>query len=133
MLEYTLNGVFFTAGMRKPGRVLFSLRTIRAIAAPSTLSSSDRAENRYAIRRAITSAVEDMQYIYEKADDATRERLTVEIERLITAMYMEPGKTPRFAAMPRAGAGPQDLGGGPEQETKTRASKEARDFESSLR
>ena len=49
--------------MRKPGRVLFSLRVIRSIAAPSTLSAIARAKHRHAIRGAITSAIDDMQYI----------------------------------------------------------------------
>ena len=82
--------------MRKPGRVLFSLRVIRSIAAPSTLSAIARAKHRHAIRGAITSAIDDMLYIHGNADDKTKEHLLVEIERLITVMYMEPGKTIRL-------------------------------------
>ena len=117
--------------MRKPGRVLFSLRVIRSIAAPSTLSAIARAKHRYAIRGAITSAIDDMQYIHGNADDKTKEHLLVEIERLITVMYMEPGKTIRL--VPIQGAdGPQDNAGEPEQGAGTQASKAALDFEASL-
>ncbi len=117
--------------MRKPGRVLFSLRVIRSIAAPSTLSAIARAKHRYAIRGAITSAIDDMQYIHGNADDKTKEHLLVEIERLPTVMYMEPGKTIRLVSIQGAD-GPQDSAGEPEQDAGTQASKAALDFEASL-
>ena len=117
--------------MRKPGRVLFSLRVIRSIAAPSTLSAIARAKHRHAIRGAITSAIDDMQYIHGNADDKTKEHLLVEIERLFTVMYMEPGKTIRLGPIQGAD-GPQDNAGEPEPNAGTQASKAALDFEASL-
>ena len=117
--------------MRKPGRVLFSLRVIRSIAAPSTLSAIARTKHRYAIRKAITSAVDDMLYIHEKADGRTKEHLLVEIERLLTVMYMEPGKTIRLVAVQGAD-GPQDNAGEPEPDAGIQASKAVQDFEASL-
>ena len=118
--------------MRKPGRVLFSLRVIRSIAAPSTLSAIARTKHRYAIRKAITSAIDDMQYIHGNADDKTKEHLLEEIERLLTVLYMEPGKTIRLVTEQGEGDEQQDHVGEPEPDAGTQASKAALDFEASL-
>ena len=120
--------------MRKTGRVLFSLRAIRAIVSPSTLSSQARAKQRYSIRQAITSAIDDIIFINEKADDTTRSHVSQETERLFLAMYMAPGQKIRFVPAPGAGATSPDAdsGHGNEPDVTTVSDKTVQEFEDSF-
>ena len=72
--------------MRKTGRVLFSPKAMRAIVTPSTLAPKRRATIRYMIRKAATSAVDDMILIYEKADARTKLHVEQEAGRLARAV-----------------------------------------------
>ena len=77
--------------MRKAGRVLFSPKAMRAIETPSTLAPKRRATIRYMIRKAATSAVDDMILIHEKADARTRRHVEQEAGRLARAVGTAPG------------------------------------------
>ena len=102
--------------------------------APSTLQSQSRAKERYRLRKAITSAIDDIIYINEKADDTTRSHVSQETERLFLAMYMAPGQKIRFVPAPGAGAAPPDADGGHgnEPDVTTVSGKAAQEFEDSL-
>ena len=77
--------------MRTTGRVLFSPKAMRAIVTPSTLAPKRLATIRYMIRKAVTSAVDDMIFIREKADARTKRHVEQEAERLARAVGTTPG------------------------------------------
>ena len=70
--------------MRAPGRVLFSRKTIRVIMAPSTLTPRSAANLRYNLKRAATSAVDDMIFIHRNGDEALKKHMEDEAARLIS-------------------------------------------------
>ena len=98
-----LLGACLTAFMRKSGRVLFSPKAIMAILFPLSFSAARRASIRYKIRKSITSAVDDMIYIHEKADPKTVLHMERETERLATGMSSVNKSLPR-----RSGASSDD-------------------------
>ena len=89
--------------MRKPGRVLFSPKSVEVPTLPLSFSVGRRASMRYEIRKAVTSAVDDMIYIYKKADPKTKLHVEREAERLATGMSSVKKSLPR-----RSGASPDD-------------------------
>ena len=68
--------------MRKPGRVLFSPKAIKAILFPLSFSAERRASLRYKIRKSATSAIDDMIFILEHADATTRRHVEKEVGRI---------------------------------------------------
>lgn len=70
--------------MRAPGRVLFSRKTLRVIMAPSTLTPRSAANLRYNLKRAATSAVDDMIFIHRNGDRTMKKHMEDEAARLIS-------------------------------------------------
>ena len=84
--------------MRKPGRVLYSDKAVRATTSPSSLSAARRAAIRYRIRKCTTSAIDDMAFIHANAKDATtRRHMEQEVERLAMAVRSAGGPPHRLA------------------------------------
>ena len=88
--------------MRKPGRVLFSPKAIRAILFPLSFSAERRASLRYKIRKSATSAVEDMIFILEHGDATTRRHVGLEVGRIArkAGIASVPPDTARDSAEP---------------------------------
>ena len=85
--------------MEKPGRVLFSPKSVEVLTLPMSFSVGWRASMRYEIRKAVTSAVDDMIYIYEKADPKTKLHVEREAERLAVEMpYVKKSRPRRSGA-----------------------------------
>lgn len=119
--------------MRKPGRVLFSGRAIRAIIAPSTLPAQKRAWIRHAIRKAVTSAIDDMIYIHEKADGTTRRHVEKEARRLTEAIGCAAVNVDRSrTAGSRDNASDAGPVGEEQADVQSSASQAESDFENSL-
>ena len=89
--------------MKKPGRVLFSPKSVEVLTLPMSFSVGRRASMRYEIRKAVTSAVDDMIYIYEKADPKTKIHVEREAERLAVKVPSVKKSRPR-----RSEASPDD-------------------------
>ena len=122
--------------MRKPGRVLFSPKAVRAILFPLSFSAARRASIRYKIRKAATSAVDDMMYIHEKADPKTRLHVEREIQRIARELGITVGSPETKRDSVDAGLGPAETGqdaamSGPEGQQFVK-SKLEREFEDSL-
>ena len=84
--------------MRKPGRVLFSPKAVRAVMFPLSFSAERRASLRYRIRKSTTPAVDDMAFIHANAKDATtRRHMEQEVERLAMAVRSAGGSPRRLA------------------------------------
>ena len=122
--------------MRKPGRVLFSPKAVRAILFPLSFSAERRASIRYKIRKAATSAVDDMMYIHEKADPKTRRHVEQEIGRIAREIGITAGSPEPKQDSIGAGQGPAETGQDaamPGQEGRQFVkSKLEREFEDSL-
>ena len=86
--------------MRKPGRVLYSDKAVRATTSPSSLSAAQRAAIQYRIRKCATSAIDDMAFICANAKDATTKRhVEHEAGRLAMAVRSAGGSPRRRADM----------------------------------
>ena len=91
--------------MRKPGRVLFSPKAIRAILFPLSFSAERRAGLRYKIRKSATSAIDDMVFILEHGDATTRRHVEREVGRIArkAGIASIPPDTARDSAGPEGG------------------------------
>ena len=96
--------------MRKPGRVLFSPKAVRVLTLPLSFSVGRRASMRYEIRKAATSAVDDMMYIHEKADPRTRRHVEREIGRIAREIGITAGSPEPKQDSAGAGLGPAETG-----------------------
>ena len=122
--------------MRKPGRVLFSPKAVRVLTLPLSFSVGRRASMRYEIRKAATSAVNDLMYIHEKADPKTRLHVEREIQRIAREIGIAVESTETKQDSVGAGPGPAETGqdaamSGPEGQQLVK-SKLEREFEDSL-
>ena len=80
----------------KPGKILSPNRT-RVLHSPSTLTMEERRRNRYIMKNAIRSAVDDMVAILESGDRKATTFLISEIERLFDGQSLNCGKKSRWA------------------------------------
>ena len=90
--------------------MLFSPKAVRAILFPLSFSAARRASIRYKIRKSITSAVDDMTYIHEKADATTRLHVELEIERIARELGITVGSPEPKQDSIGAGLGPAETG-----------------------
>ena len=122
--------------MRKPGRVLYSRKAVRAVTFPLSFSAERRACIRHRVRKAATSAVDDMIYVHEKADATTRLHVEREIGRIAREIGITVGSPEPKQDSAGAGLGPAETGQGaamPGQEGQQFVkSKLERDLEDSL-
>ena len=91
--------------MRKPGRVLYSSKAIRAILFPLSFAAARRASIRYRIRKLTTSAIDDMVFILEHGDATTRRHVEREVGRIArkAGIASIPPDTARDSAGPEGG------------------------------
>ena len=84
----------------KPGKILSPNRT-RVLLSPSTLTMEERRRNRYLLKRAIRTAVDDMVAILESGDRKATTFLISEIERLFDGQSLDRGKKSGWAVSRR--------------------------------
>ena len=96
--------------MRKSGRVLFSPKAVRVLTLPLSFSVGRRASMRYEIRKAVTSAVDDMAHIHGKADPRTRLHVEREIGRIAREIGITVGSPEPKQDSAGAGQGPAETG-----------------------
>ena len=96
--------------MRKPGRVLYSRKAVRAILFPLSFAAARRASIRYRIRKLTTSAIDDMVFILEHGDATTKRHVEDEVRRIArkAGIVSVPPDTARDSAEPEGGFAAQD-------------------------
>ena len=112
--------------MRETGKVLTSGRLIRAIVSPSSLDARRRANCRYLIRKAVSSAANDIIFIHRNGDAKMKRHVEDEIKRMIATTGTGSEFTDADSVVKDLKLRGNETESGPESDSRPKSEKAAR-------